>query len=1046
MKAGSKKSTRTMRGFPQHRLYVGLFTALAALAADFPAQAQQAQVASIAAQQYSIAAGELGDALNQLATQSQMQIVYAPELVQGKSAPAISGHLTWRQALDRLLAGSGLEYSLVTQSTVAIRRAEPQPHTAPSSPGTILHPAPVPAPAAASKPTALQSITVLGSLLPRSQVETSSPLIVISAQEIKDRGFSSVADALQNLAINTGARNNTSVNAGDVWAAKTVSLFGLDPSYTKFLINGRPMPMFSQTAVGATADQLYTNLSGIPIDLVERIEVLPGGQSSLYGSDAIAGVINIVLKKHAQVGTIDARYGAYSDGGGRERSLSASNSFEIGKLNLMVGVQLHDQQPMWDFQRGITAQNFAGGMNSQQAGTDALAYGFSGVTYFPASSSDCNKLSGLWRGSERYYATPYSAYCGSVSDSAFKTLINEEQGASLSLHADYDVNENVHLYADFLDTYEKQAHTTTPFYFALFNDPNLHDDVEIIRNFAPEEMANNLDGLLTQKNYENTYTGTVGGKIDFANSWNLDVGFTRAYERDDNRQTGLLAAGVAGSFGSALLGPQLGTDAFGYPIYSPNYSLLTNPITPAQYASFVGSASIASTDRNDQLRAQLTQASLFSLPGGDAGLAILAEDGFESWKYLPSPLLTSGDLDGTKFNPSDGHRNRYATAAELNLPLFQMLTADLSARYDSYNAEGAHFSKPTYSVGLEFRPVDGLLLRGRYSTSFKAPSLIDEFEGSSAGQAYVVDYVNCARLGFTGGAVGNCPIQYTSQPVSLERTSNPNLQPMTAKSFSYGVVWSPTANLSMNVDYQHISIRNEVLQESATYVMQTELYCADGTLDPQSPTCQAINGQIIRAAATPGSPLLGRVLQVMASKINLARELNNSLIAGFNYRFNPGALGRFGLGFDWTRVLNHQQQRFPGDPLIDFLNNPGYSTEFKTKANAHLDWSLGKWSATLYGSYFGPTPNYIAYLNNSYDVPNAGKVAAWRIYNLSVSYSPVPAWQLSLRINNIKNSMPPIDVTQPGSTNMPFVAGNYNPFGREVMMEARYQFGAGKNY
>lgn len=1002
-----------------------------------PALCAQPAAASESVRQYEISAGSLSDALSAWGAQSDKQLVFAPSLVAGKRTSGIAGHFSAEQALTKLLAGTGLAWDRVNGQTYALKQAPRQQpaaidRTQASRPEVRAQPQ--------TQPTTLAPVTVLGSLIPRAQIETASPLIVITAEDIKNRGFSSVADALQNATVNTGAINNTAINAGDIWAAKTLSLFGLDPSYTKFLIDGRPMPVFSQVAQSTTVDQLYTNLSGIPIDLVDRIEILPGGQSSLYGSDAIAGVVNIVLKKHVRIGTLDARYGWYSDGGGRERMLSFTNSFSIGKLNLMVGAQVSDQQPMWAFQRSITAQNFAGGINPQQPNQNVYAQGlFYGLTYFPSQPSDCNALSGLFGGSERYGTSPYGNYCGSTTSNGYQTLINKDQSANLSVHADYAVNDHVQLYADLLDNYEQQAHRVDNLFFAYIFDPNLYDEVFIEKEFAPEEISSNLDDLLSQKNYENTYTATFGGKADFGRGWNLDVAFTRSLESSDDRQTGLLADNIPGSYGSTLLGPYLG-DFYGVPMYSPNYSLLANPVTPAQYASYTGAASIDSSNRTDQLRAQLTQTSLFMLPGGDAGLAVVAEEGYETWKYLPSSLLQSGQLQGISWNPSDGHRDRYAAAAELNLPLFKMLTADLSARYDSYDAEGAHFSHPTYALGLEFRPVQSLLLRGKYSTAFKAPSLIDQFEGGSTGLGYVTDWGNCYALtGNTGLNIANCPPQL-SYPATVVQTSNPALNPMTSKNFSYGIVWSPSAHLSMSVDYQHIAIRNEVLKENPDSLGQEQLYCLTGTLDPQSPTCQAVNAQIIRGPATPDLPL-GPITEVITSKVNIASELNNAINAGLEYRTDPHAWGWLDFNLAWTRVEAHRQQQFPGDPVIDFLNNPGFSTEFQTKANAALTWSRGKWSATLFGTYFGPTPNYVATINDGYDVPYAGKVAAWRIYNASVTWSPTNVWQLSLRVNNLKNSMPPIDITARGDSNQPFNAGNYNPYGRELFVEAQYKFG-----
>jgi len=990
---------------------------------------------------FDLQAQALASSLREFGSQSSINVIFDPSTVKGRQAPAIKGQYEPKMALTKLLEGTGLTAEFTGATTVVIK-----PSPLPAGPSERREPTPSAKPAQATsppEPTTLKAVTVLGSLIPRSQIETSSPLIVISADDIKTHGFSSVADALQNASVNTGSVSNTAINTGDIWGAKTVSLFGLDPSYTKFLIDGRPMPLYSQIASGVNVDQLYTNLAGIPIDLVERIEILPGGQSSLYGSDAIAGVVNIVLKKHVNVGSVNARVGWYSDGGGRERSLSASDSFSIGKLSVMLGGQLGDQQPMWAFQRRVTAQNYAGGIYPQQSTAVASVGGFSGLTYFPSKPSDCTGMAKLWGGGVGYEPTAYGSYCGTNTANSYMTLMNKSQSGSVSLHATYALNDNVQLYADLFDTYQKQSHQVNQGYFSIVGDANLHDDVLIARRFAPEEMAKSLDGLLTQSNYENTYTATFGGKWEFGQGWNLDAAFTRSEEHLDDRQEGFWADSVAGSYGNALLGPQLGTDALGFPLYSPHYSLLTTPLTPSQFAGYLGGTSIESSSRNDLLRGQLTQSSLFALPGGDAGLAVVAEKGYESWKYEPSPLLSSRQLQGLSWSASDGHRDRYATAAELNLPLFKMLTADLSARYDSYDAEGAHFSHPTYSLGLEFRPSETLLLRAKYSTSFKAPSLADEFEGGSSFPGVVIDWVNCGRLGYTGSTMGNCPAHYSYVPVTVTSVSNPNLKPLTAKNFSYGLVWSPAAGLSMSLDYQHISIRNEVLRESPYYVLSTALYCANGVLDPQSPTCQAIDAQIMRTPAPLGSPLLGQINQVVTSKINVASEVNNAVNGSIRYRTGRYDWGSLDVNVAYTRVLSHRQQQFPGDPVIDFLRNPGFSTEFASKGNVSLTWTRSKWSATLYGSYFGPTPNELARLNNSYEVPYAGKVAAWHIYNASVSYAPTPAWQLSLRVNNLKNSMPPVDITSPGSSNQPFNAGNYNPYGREIFFEAQYRFGAG---
>jgi outer membrane receptor for ferrienterochelin and colicin len=145
-----------------------------------------------------------------------------------------------------------------------------------------------------TKAANLDKIVVTGSLIPQTSLETAKPVLVISAEDLKTRGFTSVADALQRSSFSTGTVQGNQTSASFTQGAETISLFGLNPGYTKFLIDGRPMADYPALYNGS---DVFNNISGIPIDLVERIEVLPGGQSSLYGSDGIACVVYVILKK-----------------------------------------------------------------------------------------------------------------------------------------------------------------------------------------------------------------------------------------------------------------------------------------------------------------------------------------------------------------------------------------------------------------------------------------------------------------------------------------------------------------------------------------------------------------------------------------------------------------------------------------------------------------------------------------------------------------------------------------------------------------------------
>ena len=166
----------------------------------------------------------------------------------------------------------------------------------------------------------LDKIVVTGSLIPQSQIETVVPVTVISAKDIQARGFSSLAEVLQKSSFATGGVQNNQTSGAFTQGAETLSLFGLSASYVKYLVDGRPMANYPGLYNGT---DVFNNLSNIPVALVDRIEILPGGQSSLYGSDAIAGVVNIILKKGVDGSVLGGRFGGYDQGGGQSaRSLA----------------------------------------------------------------------------------------------------------------------------------------------------------------------------------------------------------------------------------------------------------------------------------------------------------------------------------------------------------------------------------------------------------------------------------------------------------------------------------------------------------------------------------------------------------------------------------------------------------------------------------------------------------------------------------------------------------------------------------------------------
>jgi iron complex outermembrane recepter protein len=907
-----------------------------------------------------------------------------------------------------------------------------------SSQGTQTTPNAVPAIGNSNdNPDDLQTIIVTGSLIPQSKAATSVPLTVISAEQMQERGFVTVADALQQSSFATGSVQGAQVSGAFTQGAQTLSMFGLSPSYVKYLIDGRPMSDYPALYNGT---DMFVSLSAIPTELVDHIDILPGGQSSLYGSDAIAGVVNIVLKKQLDAPFIDARYGFYQGGGGVDRRIALGDSFSAGAATLLVGVQYEKSDPIWGYQRPLTASYYASGSTPQTAERDYMIYGYTpagAAEYYFLDPDNCAKVASEFGNSVRQYTRPgIGEYCGTTR-AGFYTLNNGEESAQGYMRFTDDISDHLQLWSEVLLSHDvAKLSDGTHFYstvvdYGFYFDPHLQNLVNLQHFFSPEETGG-LSATLGADT-TNAYRATLGGHGTlWAPQWTYDVDITHTELRLIESSTVLWDAPLE-QFYSRILGPNLGPDPiYGvFPTFAPHYVAFYAPITPAQYASFSGPSSNYSQTSDDLLRVQLTDTSLIALPGGEGALAMVVEGGDEDWNYSPDLRVIDGEAFGVTTVAGAGHRTRYAATSELRLPLFKWITLNASARYDDYRLEGQNVDKATYTLGIELRPVDTLLLRGRYGTAFKAPTLSDEFQGMSGSYQGLTDYYQCALHGYTGANIGNCPY---SNDYLVTTSGNRNLKPITADVWDLGTVWSPTHGLSVSVDYIHWAISNEVTEQSADQLLKTEALCRLGTYDIESPTCVAALAQVTRAAN-------GMIVSIYTPKINVSQEGLDVVTAALGAPMEIGRWGKLVFEASYSDLLEHTYQQYVGDPIIDDLRNPIWSTEFKTKLNGSVTWSLGSWSSTIYANRYGRSPNFLA-ANNGYGTPGAGTVAPWTLCNVSVSYRSQSNVQVRLTTDNVFNAMPPPDHSYPGIYNQPYNTENYNVYGRSYLLEATYKFGS----
>jgi outer membrane receptor protein involved in Fe transport len=556
--------------------------------------------------------------------------------------------------------------------------------------------------------------------------------------------------------------------------------------------------------------------------------------------------------------------------------------------------------------------------------------------------------------------------------------------------------------------------------------------------FSPEETGGRNKN--NDINDSQSYNVALGARGSFGDSgWEYDAYYARSQYELEDRQNWPLTAEIEDFFRDQFLGPQLGT-YYGYPVYHPNYQAFFTSVTPDQYDSFISQIRTDSETWTHSLNMRVTNTDLFEMPAGSVGFAALAQVGEQSWENPTDPRVIAGDFWGLTGTQGSGERENWATALEFRVPLFSMLTANLSARYDDYeNVDAGSDSRTTYKAGLEFRPVDSWLFRASYATAFRAPDMAYVFAGESGFFTTVIDYFRCEEAGLD---LSNCT--FANSNIQGSRSGNPDLKSITADSFGFGMVWSPTDRFEARLDYYDIKIDNEVSDLDIDRILREENECRQGRLDINSATCVQAISHVDRGAST--DPVPNQLHSVAINPINISKENVSGIIAGMSLGFGGGRGGSFQVNLDYNRTLDHDYTQFPGDAPIDLLNEGFYSSEFASIVTGDFIWSIGKWTTTLHGTRYGATPNF-AEQNGAGAVNGVepGDIDPYALFNLNVDYQLTDNSSLALTVNNVADEGPPDDPSYSGVTGYPYYnIFNFNGYGRAFWLEYSIDLGANK--
>ena len=857
-----------------------------------------------------------------------------------------------------------------------------------------------------------QQVTVTGSRISRAQKEGATSVTVITSAELEKKGYSNAFDALNGLTQNTGFTQGADYGNTFTPAANAISLRGLGPNHTLTLIDGHRVADYPVPYDGS---ENFVNLANIPTAMVDRIEILNGGASAIYGSDAIAGVVNIILKKKFDGVEVNVKGGGTSHGGENLRfQLSGGKTWD--DLNLVYGLEVSGRNPIWARQRDFMSDR------TRLGETPTVVLGRKDAESGKyLNLGGCNSAAGLFGGSVSSIGNRCVSGKASPDFWTVQTL-NQSENGYFSL--DYALNEHTQLFGNLLFGFNHTENNTRgPSWTSAANSSSYFLNQATggyeswTKRFAPEEVGG-VDH--TNKEWDDTSANlTFGVRGDIGDStWKYETSYSGSTYTSKASVYGRLLSGADNYF----LGPKLGVDPDGVPIYNPNVNRLSQPLTPTEFESISG----RSIERDKSWLHTISASAngeLFDLPAGAVKLAGVAEYGRQGFSNTPDALINQGAFyNASQTNSFGGTRTRQAVGTELFIPVSSLLNVNFSGRYDRYALSDSSIDKFTYGSSFEFRPAKTLLFRGNYASSFRAPDMNYLYLKEQRGYySNTTDYWRCKQA---GQPLSTCDFNNMSPGANYTLTGNQALKPEDGKSFGFGFVWSPTKKFDLSVDYWDITINNLVTNLDADKILRNEADCRSGIRDINSSLCQDAISRVVR---NPDNAVVdpGVINHINVIPINAAREHVAGVDLVGKLRWDSEDFGNFLWTTNYTQVVRHTYQQSGDDPKDNYLADLT-NTDWPNKLNTSLTWNLDKVSSTVLLSRNGKIPNgeQTGYLKPGVTV------------NWSASYKITPKATVSLIVNNVFNT-----IKRDDTGGWPYYpVGSYSPFGRQGWLEFNYHF------
>lgn len=1002
----------------KHRNYVHGASAAALM---FSLAASSAAYAQEATARYSVPAQPLAAGLLELGRQARISIAAPAELVAGKTGQAVQGDLTARAALGTILEGTGLAYEFAGAGTVRVFAA---------------------AKGAASDDeiAELSEVVVTGTHI-KGQAPIGSQLTAMDRSDIISIGRVNMTDLLkvvpsiQTVGAAEGARSGRGQgqvsNNGE---GSSLNIRGLGSESTLVLANGR--------RIAPAAGGAFVDISQIPVSAVERIEVLPDGASALYGSDAVGGVVNFVLRRKYDGAETTVHYGVAD--GFHEYGFGQTLGKRWEGGSALLAYEYYSRSHLAGYKRDYFRTDL-----TRFGGDDFIS--LSGVSQFAGNP-----------GTVMVGRTPYAAIpsgqngqglsVGQLQVGRFNQIdpnlaadiLPSQERHSVVASIEQQVAPGVRLFADALyssrnfvtrnraDAAEVKVGPANPFFIpGLPGAPNANT---VRYSFIKDYDSRN-------EGDSRNYTVTAGVAFDLPFEWSGELYGTKGQDHLVNRNLGLVNLArlrlAAGDPSAAGVRPT------GLPYFNPfGDGSHTSPQTLAYVEGSTWNRQVYDVES----LSLTTNGPLFQLPGGTVRMALgvdRREERYRSARVDDTQELTPETITAQSnlgFGVGGFARRVSAAYVELSVPIFgpdnarpfvEKLDLSLAGRIEDYSDFG---STTNPKVGLRWQPLDGLTIRGSWGTSFRAPRLVELDETSNS--YFIRHWPNASAA---PGAPTTLIPGY-SWVVYLGANGNHELQPETADTWTAGVDFQPALlpGFKASATYFHIDYKNRILVPS-----DPELFSSlDGEgapgivlgLHPTQAVLDAIYAGKAAAVGLPGGPfkdggVVGAFMpgfpnnQLPAANIygivkvgpsNYGAVQTGGWDFSASYHF-ANDLGAFDLAGSVTLITSYKISRGDG-ALLDFLDTK--SNPISLRGRASLGWSNGPYSAQLALNHTG---DYV----NPY---KSQKVSAWDTIDLHLAY------RVSSSIDALDGLLVTVDVENLFDKDPPFVNNDKASIGYDPEM------------